>query len=992
MSRKADKMPSLGLPSEAGPCLVVQRIEDEVRSQRVREHLQDKVEDNKPLSNSEAHTVYDKEVERVDRGLIKRFILTAHAQYRMDLRGISVPLLRIVFKAWSKQLNDWKSQKDPMYEYTMRLVRMGDKIEYLYKKLDLFVVFAVVGRETAEVVTVYWKGESDPKATGYCRVPHSHKHGYRKPIEEWTPQSYRKEPAENSRKDENQEKQQVLPSPPWKKQKPAPQQSFNGPGWSGTSPDGRSLHQDKVRTVGVPGGDHPHAPYRTRPVRRPGVVAGEECAGWFDRVTPQPTEQTPLEENVPANPVVGEEDLQVEAAFRGKLYPSSSERQRKQKGKARRKDRLRYKRKRGEFRRRAKKWYRRYRANARLKKDKARRIQSPKRFLRRPGGGTRDHAQRMREFRKNKKKASLDIPMFFLPTQEWGYFIGMQGDSACLEVGGFELLMPLDLMFDQFEGDSDSVENLFSYLDAYFEYVCDDAEEDMSDEMQKEAAMPKVRIRHRPKKRQKKQRGQKKWKSKMNALRNRAKNKIRNKKRYRIVKNLPTFKKQQKIRRKHPGRFRRRNGQVLTAPQIAFVIGGDMDLGYVRGISPMTGLVTYHRFSERTSDRLSDALESLQIEDFMESVVFLSEQDEDAMYRLIDVELGLQAWAYEVSSVGLQGAAALLGVDCDSEEFKAQCEALTGKTSLPEMDPSEVALINTQVVHELVYDEDVMDAAEPLDWDSAAEPTEADPYLIDPQDDDWYYGKVYLPEEYARSVGKVAEQWMSNCITGEMLRQVDSPKTDTENYYSRADDRKKRKEPKTPLEKKTPPSVEENPGSAKVIPWNNPDLINNRAASKVATLIGEIVGRCGEDLVGRAQGLNTKLRRVDQKNAVWLYDVQGSDKPYRVRVKLLRKGNRVDPQKLDVRVSCSCPFWQWQGPEHWAKVGDYLFGKPVGTASRPATKDPNGKHAACKHVLAVFDRISNSPMMVRRQKRGSVDYEAWGRSLVARYLSGQGGS
>ena len=228
-----------------------------------------------------------------------------------------------------------------------------------------------------------------------------------------------------------------------------------------------------------------------------------------------------------------------------------------------------------------------------------------------------------------------------------------------------------------------------------------------------------------------------------------------------------------------------------------------------------------------------------------------------------------------------------------------------------------------------------------------------------------------------------------------MLRQVDGPKTDTENYYSRADDRKKRKEPKTPLEKKTPPAVEENPGSAKVIPWDNPDLINNRAAmSRVATLIGDIVTRCGEDLVGRSRDLNTKLRRVDQKNAVWLYDVDGSkpNQSYRVRVKLLRKGNRVDPKKLDVRVSCSCPFWQWQGPEHWAKVGDYLFGKPVGTAARPVKKDPNGKHAACKHVLAVFDRISNSPMIVRRQKRGAVDYEAWGRSLVARYLSGQGGS
>jgi hypothetical protein len=75
-----------------------------------------------------------------------------------------------------------------------------------------------------------------------------------------------------------------------------------------------------------------------------------------------------------------------------------------------------------------------------------------------------------------------------------------------------------------------------------------------------------------------------------------------------------------------------------------------------------------------------------------------------------------------------------------------------------------------------------------------------------------------------------------------------------------------------------------------------------------------------------------------------------------VRVKPIRKNKRVKAVvKMPVQVACSCDYFRWQGPEHWAKSNDYLYGRPVGTASRPVEKDPSGKHWACKHVLAVLD-------------------------------------
>ena len=137
--------------------------------------------------------------------------------------------------------------------------------------------------------------------------------------------------------------------------------------------------------------------------------------------------------------------------------------------------------------------------------------------------------------------------------------------------------------------------------------------------------------------------------------------------------------------------------------------------------------------------------------------------------------------------------------------------------------------------------------------------------------------------------------------------------------------------------------------------------IAHHGVVKKAALIRDIQAGNAPDLVARSQNIPVKLARVDRKNGVWLYNVQGSTGPYRVRLKAIRKGNTRDIQKLHVKVSCSCPFWRWQGPEHWAKQGGYLFGRPQGSASKPSIKDPDGSHRACKHVLAVLGFVSDRP-------------------------------
>lgn len=140
---------------------------------------------------------------------------------------------------------------------------------------------------------------------------------------------------------------------------------------------------------------------------------------------------------------------------------------------------------------------------------------------------------------------------------------------------------------------------------------------------------------------------------------------------------------------------------------------------------------------------------------------------------------------------------------------------------------------------------------------------------------------------------------------------------------------------------------------------------------RTAALISDIEAKCEPSLMEKSQGLQTKLRRVDARNGILTFEVEGSGSPYTVKVQTYRKGSTTSLDKLDVYVSCTCPYWQWQGPEHHAKAGDYLYGTPRGTASQPLVKDPSGVHGACKHVLAVLGRLRGTTVQQEWKKRGS---------------------
>lgn len=140
----------------------------------------------------------------------------------------------------------------------------------------------------------------------------------------------------------------------------------------------------------------------------------------------------------------------------------------------------------------------------------------------------------------------------------------------------------------------------------------------------------------------------------------------------------------------------------------------------------------------------------------------------------------------------------------------------------------------------------------------------------------------------------------------------------------------------------------------------------------VAAKMAEILGGTASGVHERSKTLSVKMSKVIPKSAMWLFDVSGGEKTHRVRLQAIRKGNNKTLAKADVRISCDCNFWRWQGPEHWAKAGGYLYGRAVGTASQPVIRDPNGQHKACKHVVAVLQQAADYRFRSRQEVERSI--------------------
>jgi len=167
---------------------------------------------------------------------------------------------------------------------------------------------------------------------------------------------------------------------------------------------------------------------------------------------------------------------------------------------------------------------------------------------------------------------------------------------------------------------------------------------------------------------------------------------------------------------------------VLTVPDIAFVIGPDMVLGYVDTISPMTGMVNFRIDASHVYQ-----MGSLPVEIFLRAATLLSEEDLTAFLELVDVEVGLEAYE-DLDAEGLQECAGLYGIDSKSEAFKAQCFELVGETDPDAMNAIQLDLVNDHLVLGVLEG-----GGEPRDSEDADDHDETIPDTYDPY---LFYGEV----------------------------------------------------------------------------------------------------------------------------------------------------------------------------------------------------------------------------------------------------------
>ena len=145
--------------------------------------------------------------------------------------------------------------------------------------------------------------------------------------------------------------------------------------------------------------------------------------------------------------------------------------------------------------------------------------------------------------------------------------------------------------------------------------------------------------------------------------------------------------------------------------------------------------------------------------------------------------------------------------------------------------------------------------------------------------------------------------------------------------------------------------------SPSVYYYDYPDH-NNRSAKSLADLMRDT----SRFSIKRAPNTRVKQLRFDPVGRRYVFKVNGFEtwsdsRGHQVVVELGRDPKVKDIRALEVKVSCSCPFWKYYGPDYNSHSEKYLEGDPYSNLKFPSERDPNRKNKLCKHVFAVGEQI-----------------------------------
>ena len=181
---------------------------------------------------------------------------------------------------------------------------------------------------------------------------------------------------------------------------------------------------------------------------------------------------------------------------------------------------------------------------------------------------------------------------------------------------------------------------------------------------------------------------------------------------------------------------------------------------------------------------------------------------------------------------------------------------------------------------------------------------------------------------------------------GDTARNIGRPSPDSPNLKYRNLD-KSESVGRTPANKEDLGYVHDSgSGSARVIPWDS-GYANNSSPLRRAALIDNILNKMSDAVIDRSSSVRIVADNYLERLKEEPITVSVGDHEVTLEVK----------EGGDIYLSCTCPFWRYQGPEYHASKEGYLYGSLRGTGDEPKKKDPNGINKLCKHSYALLNSI-----------------------------------
>lgn len=154
---QADLKPPLGKPG--GTKAVIQRAQKSLSDPKMLGEIARKVRAGKKLDESEEYAIYNRTLREQGPGNgVHTMNLYRHAQYRMDLRCITVKQVREVLGEWTEDLIYWSEVRPRQFRDTMEALQNGEAIRYEHDNIR--VVFKSPKRGYVDVITTYRKGNA----------------------------------------------------------------------------------------------------------------------------------------------------------------------------------------------------------------------------------------------------------------------------------------------------------------------------------------------------------------------------------------------------------------------------------------------------------------------------------------------------------------------------------------------------------------------------------------------------------------------------------------------------------------------------------------------------------------------------------------------------------------------------------------------------------------------------------------------------------------